>query len=236
METNMPDISVKAERRSRKASTRITRHVLVCAPKGGVGKTTISRSLLVCGAQAGLTILGVDLDPQRGLTNWAERREATRRILPDVAAVPAIHKRFSTWQPTRFHEGGPDLVVIDTPPSLGDFSVDVLRICELMDFVVIPLQPSFDDWEQVATWMATLRGLGVRAVFQFNQTNPIYKSYSKLLGAAMKVGSVSPRPIPRLEAIHGFSDRGLTVHDAAGVRGADELGSVFDFVKLEIGL
>jgi len=233
----MLEMKVRSEGKPRKSSQVLARHVLICAPKGGVGKTTISRSLLVCGAQAGLRVSGIDLDPQRGLFNWSERREASRLLLPDIVPVPVRLGRFGDWAPSRpTRPGGPQLVILDTPPGIGEFSVDVLRLCERMDLVVVPLQPSFDDWEQVASWMTTLRGLGVRAAFQFNGSNPSYRSYAKLLGLAVRVGQVSPRPIPRLETINAFSDRGLTVHDAAGTRGADELSSVFDYVRMEIGL
>ena len=87
----MPDALAKAEPR-RSSARAIVRHILVCAPKGGVGKTTISRSLLVCGAHAGLKVHGVDLDPQRGLLNWAERREASRQLLPDIDVAGLDHK------------------------------------------------------------------------------------------------------------------------------------------------
>ena len=231
----MLDRLPKAEPR-RSSARGLARFILVCAPKGGVGKTTISRSLLVCGAHAGLNVLGVDLDPQRGLLNWADRREASRQLLPDITSIPVTGARFSNWQPSLIREDGPALVVVDTPPGLGEAGSDILQLCERVDLVLIPLQPSFDDWEQVASWMTTLRRMGVRAAFQFNQANVAYKSYSRLLGAAVRVGTVSPRPIPRLESIHGFSDRGLTVHDTALARGSDELASVFDFVRLEVGI
>ncbi|MFL5279799.1 MAG: AAA family ATPase [Rhodopila sp.] len=59
----------------------------MCSPKGGVGKTTITRCLLVAGAQAGLSVVGLDFDPQQSLGKWATRREKTRQALPSETFV-----------------------------------------------------------------------------------------------------------------------------------------------------
>ena len=50
--------------------------VVVAGLKGGCGKTTLTALLAVHAAQAGHRVAIMDTDPQQGLTNWFERREA----------------------------------------------------------------------------------------------------------------------------------------------------------------
>ena len=59
--------------------------IAVAMQKGGVGKSTLTRSLAVAGTTAGYNILALDMDTQQSMVQWADRR---------TSELPAV--RFST--------------------------------------------------------------------------------------------------------------------------------------------
>src|SRR3954447_9212075 len=50
------------------------RILLTTSPKGGVGKTGCSRNLAVAAAKSGRTVAVLDLDPQKSLSRWWQKR------------------------------------------------------------------------------------------------------------------------------------------------------------------
>jgi chromosome partitioning protein len=62
---------------------------VVIAPKGGVGKSTLTMSLLVSARKSGLSVLGVNMDPQATLNKWAIRRQNMIADNP-AADIPVI--------------------------------------------------------------------------------------------------------------------------------------------------
>src|SRR5215204_76802 len=61
------------------------RILLISSPKGGSGKSVLSRHMLVSAAQSGVRAIGLDFDRQQTLTKWAARRTRTREAFPDFA-------------------------------------------------------------------------------------------------------------------------------------------------------
>jgi Mrp family chromosome partitioning ATPase len=94
------------------------RILLISSPKGGSGKSVLSRHLLVIAAQAGIHAIGLDFDRQQTLAKWAARRIRTREAFPDfvntiVEAVP-----LQDWRGALRRTIGYQLAIIDTPPSV----------------------------------------------------------------------------------------------------------------------
>lgn len=50
------------------------RRIVLSAPKGGGGKTTLTRNLAAIAAHERLAVATADLDPQASLTIWSRRR------------------------------------------------------------------------------------------------------------------------------------------------------------------
>jgi chromosome partitioning protein len=71
------------------------RTITLVTQKGGTGKTTLAASLAVAAAQAGETVIALDLDPQGSLAAWGDSRSAETlavdRLASDrIGQLPAI--------------------------------------------------------------------------------------------------------------------------------------------------
>lgn len=133
--------------------------------KGGVGKTTLTRELGITLARAGKNVLLIDSDPQGNLTkslidhNGAGLYEAFEegkvdvvevkdrlRLLAGDSRLAALEKRY-LGDVDAYGKLGPileetkvfDLVLIDSPPSLGIMTLNGLAAA---DYFIIPLRPA----------------------------------------------------------------------------------------------
>jgi chromosome partitioning protein len=111
--------------------------VAFLSQKGGVGKSTLSRSLAVVGMDVGLRVMLADLDPQqRTLLRWANAR-SQHGVEPavEVAAFDHPEDALGSGRET-------DLLVLDLPGQLNDSFAGVAANAQL---VVQPTSPSIDD-------------------------------------------------------------------------------------------
>ena len=92
----MPD--AVARERAVEAMDARCRVLLISSPKGGSGKSVLSRHLLVSAAQAGVRAIGLDFDRQQTLTKWAARRARTREAFPDFAEAVVEPVTLQDWR------------------------------------------------------------------------------------------------------------------------------------------
>jgi chromosome partitioning protein len=114
--------------------------VAITMQKGGVGKSTLTRSLAVAASNAGFMTLALDMDLQQSTSQWSYRR--AEGSLPAVA--------FSTERDLPRHldrarTAGCDLVIIDTPPARSQEGPAAM---ERADLVLIPCTPTIESFEQ----------------------------------------------------------------------------------------
>jgi len=102
--------------------------IAMAARKGGCGKTTLTTHLAVAALQAGSRVKIIDLDPQATAAEWADGRgdDPPDVISTQPVRLPRVLEAIKT---------DTDLVIIDTPPSVGDAD---LRAMEHADLVLIP--------------------------------------------------------------------------------------------------
>jgi chromosome partitioning protein len=108
--------------------------------KGGVGKSTISRTLAVFFAQNGVKTCIVDTDlEQRTSTDWCTRRPETAVYVPvfPMTAIQNLSRDIKTHL-----DNGYQIVIIDGVPQLSESATKTIAIADLL---IIPLEPSFDD-------------------------------------------------------------------------------------------
>lgn len=137
--------------------------ITVAAIKGGTGKTTTAAALAQAAARAGKRVLCIDLDPQGDLTfsigadqnrpgvynllhgaPAAGLVQATPQGIDAIAAAPDLAtERTGPGSAMRLQSGlapiagGYSLVVIDTPPTMGETTYNALQAA---DGLLIPLE------------------------------------------------------------------------------------------------
>lgn len=208
--------------------------VVVAAPKGGVGKSTLTMGLLVSARKVGYVAVGVGMDPQNSLQRWSSFRERQRSTSQgaDLVEVPvtslSVHdyRRLLTMT-------GCDLVVVDTLPGVGEAINSIISLCELADVVLIPTSSSPMDVDQVVPFRKDIAGN--RSWFVLNAANRRTRSFQKAKFGMQAAGRVCPIEIPKLEAIPDQFLRGLTVSDK-GEPGSEDFAALWDFVRYELGL
>lgn len=141
--------------------------IALIAQKGGTGKTTVALSVAVAAAQAGLTTLVIDLDPQATACNWKDRRKQDNPLVID--AQPA--RLGSALE--KAEEGGVDLVLIDTPARSEQ---SALAAAKVADLVLIPCRPQAYDLETIPNTRELLALAGEKPAVAILNAVPAYGS------------------------------------------------------------
>ncbi len=125
--------------------------ITVAQRKGGAGKTTLACHLASAFRARGLSVFGLDLDPQRSFSTWARARGRAKpgedkfsyAEASGFAAIPAMRRGADF-----------DLCIIDTPPNTES---NVQRAIRAADLVLTPLQLSPLD---LAASLPTAQAIG----------------------------------------------------------------------------
>jgi chromosome partitioning protein len=118
--------------------------------KGGVGKSSLAIHMAVELSGRGCQVAIVDLDPQRSVMNWRNRREKGE---PHVAAAALTELGALVG---RLKAAGFDYVLLDLP---GRRAPSVSEGIRAADFVVIPTRPLDMDVEAAGETVATAQRL-----------------------------------------------------------------------------
>ncbi len=212
------------------------RVLLISSPKGGSGKSVISRHLLVSAAQSGIRAIGLDFDRQQTLAKWAARRARTREAFPDFADTAVEPAMLQDWRGALRRTEGYALAVLDTPPSVEDHLPAIDGLGEAADLVLVPAVCTQDDVESVTPWVRALASKGYRCSVVLNRANRRTTSYARMRGALVRAGPVCPTELPQLEDIHMPSTKGLTLLDYSKSRGIAPFEEIWAYVRREVSL
>lgn len=174
------------------------RTIVVASRKGGAAKSTLTRHLAVEIERVSGKAAMVDADPMQGLTGWWKARSADTPILIDggagLSAAIATARRL-----------GVDVLLIDTPPSVGEVVAEAVA---LADLVVIPVLPSADDLRAVGSTVDLAKRARKPLVFVICRVKPRVKLTGQAAIVLSQYGTVAPTLI---------ADR--TVYAASGTDG-----------------
>lgn len=212
------------------------RVLLISSPKGGSGKSVLSRHLLVSAAQTGIRVIGLDFDRQQTLTKWAARRARTREAFSDFADTVVEPVTLPDWRGALRRTEGYQLAVLDTPPSVEDHLPAIEALSEAADLILVPAVCTQDDVDSVAPWIRALAEKGFRCSVVLNRANRRTTSYARMRGMLVKAGSVCPIELPQLEDIHVPASKGLTLLDYSKSRGIEPFEEIWAYVRREMGL
>ncbi|MCW2241850.1 ParA family protein [Azospirillum canadense] len=213
------------------ALQRAIKRVLITSPKGGCGKTELTKNLAVAAAMAGFNVAVADFDRQKTLKKWWERR-------PDSLATQIELYEGQMASPREVYQvTDHDLLIIDTPPGVEDHPEQIKALITAADYVLVPSQPSISDTESVAAWMGFVRTLGRPGAFVLNRIN---KSATKSLDIAKrdlnKAGLLCPIEVPQYTDFDNAARLGVSVLEVRGMSGADDIQAVWHFLRNQLGL
>ena len=160
----------------------MTKIVLVSSPKGGSGKSVVTRHLLVAAAQDGQRVIGIDFDRQGTIDKWGKRRQAVRSKMPEFIDVPIIGAQLQDWRGGLSYAKGYDLAVIDTPPSVEDHMAAITGLAQAADVVVVPCACTQDDVDSIAPWIDVLNQVTNNTVVVLNRANRRTNSFVRFRG------------------------------------------------------
>jgi chromosome partitioning protein len=209
--------------------------ILLSSPKGGCGKSSLSRNILVLAAQAGCKVVGLDLDAQGTLRTWADRRARVRASIPQLTDVPVLAATLGEWRfALEEARKQADVVVIDTPPSIELNLNAIVSLAGEADLILIPCTPTQDDIDSVGPWMSRLLGFGANAVFVMNRANRRTKSFTAIRAKLLSAGPVCPVEIPLLEEIPLAAGKGLGVMDLTRPASGETFEGLWSYVAREV--
>jgi len=144
--------------------------IALVTQKGGSGKTTIAASLAVAAAEAGETVIALDLDAQGSLMAWGNDRDA------DTPAVDQIDSerlaRLSELLDS-LKAAGMTLCILDCPGIASTASNLAMKAADLC---LLPARPTLMDIRASKTTVQTLMGLARPFAFVLNQCPPHHNS------------------------------------------------------------
>jgi chromosome partitioning protein len=207
--------------------------IVVTSPKGGAGKGTVSQAVAVSAAMEGLRVGMLDYDPQGSTTKWAKRRATIEGIAP-------IAVKAGSWDGVKADLKAAmaeyDVVLVDTPTSVEEHIEEIDLLLRKASYILVPTGPQWTDRESTVPWMTTIRGRTGKAAFVLNRVNRQTRTLKAAKIHLMSTGKLVPLEIPLYEDIGTNPEFGLSAVDVAGARGQAELGSVWSFLKSELGL
>lgn len=174
---------VNVQASKREAMT--TMDVLVLASgKGGVGKTTLAAHLAVAATDDGCgPVALIDTDPQASLADWWNEREAETPAFVNTTLDELPEKLAA------LSSDGYRLAIIDTPPSVTDHILTVVRAAT---FVLIPIKPSPHDLRAVGRTVDIVEKAGAAFGFVVTQAKTNAVLTAQAVAALSEYGAVAP--------------------------------------------
>lgn len=190
--------------------------------KGGAGKSTCAAHLAVEAARSGLKVILIDMDPQKTLETWWQKRADEDISLLDTSCVE-LESKISTLSTKGF-----DLCVIDTPGDVSDNAVAGIKVSDL---VVIPSKPTAPDLGAIGrTINLVSEDLVKPFVFVVTQAVTNSKSTFQASSALSSFGPIAPSSISnRVSYQRAMGEGSSAVFSDKGAQ--EEISSVWEFVK-----
>ena len=165
----------------------------------------------------------IDADPQGSLSAWWNRREADRPVF-----VAATLKQLQAQLTDLAATGDVDLVIIDTPPALGE---TIIQVGAVADLILIPVRPSPHDLHAVGATVDLVENLGRPLAFVVNGATARTRIAAEAAVALSQHGRVAPVTMHhRTDFASSMTDGRTVMELAAESRSALEVAELWKYV------
>lgn len=204
--------------------------VAIVSPKGGSGKSTLTRNLAAAATGDGVEVAVIDADAQGTSAEWARVRGGAEDAppVPGYTADPGTAARSAA-------SAGARLVLVDTPTAIEKDPDGFKALVLAAAMVVIPTQALPDDVRSVETIMRAVQALGRPAMYALNRVKPRVKETDGARLRLIRSGDVAAAAIPDSVDVVRAMANGYGVTEVGG-RGADEIAALWQEVRRRIGL
>lgn len=189
--------------------------------KGGAGKSTCAAHLAVAATNSGLKAILIDMDPQKTLEGWWQKREEDTPVLVETTAVdlPISIEKLKTQ--------GFDICIIDTPGDSGDFTRAGIMAADL---VIIPSKPTPPDLSAIGRTISLVEENKKKFAFVITQGIVRTKATLQALSVLSQFGSVAPAPISNRTAYASAMGAGKSAGDFDKIA-EEEINQVWGFIR-----
>jgi chromosome partitioning protein len=201
-----------------------TKVISIVNRKGGAGKSTCAAHIALEAAKANLKTILIDLDPQKTLEHWWNKREDANPYMADVTASD-VEQKLAFINDNNF-----DLCIIDTP---GDTSPNSIAGIRHADLILIPSKPTAPDLTAIGRTIAMIKEHGKPFCFVLTQTIPRTHAALQASSILSEFGPVAPTSLgSRISYANA-----MNVGESAGQfdkNAADELSGLWEFVHKKL--
>lgn len=192
--------------------------------KGGAGKSTCAAHLALESVASGMKTILIDMDPQKTLEMWWDKRTDENPFLIDTTANN-LQASIDTLREKAF-----DLCIIDTP---GDASQNAIAGIKVADLVIIPSKPTAPDLAAIGRTISMVEESG--KAFAFVITQGIIRAKATLQAASVlsQFGAVAPSVISNRTAYANAMGLGSSAC-FLDKQAEEEIRQVWNFVKARL--
>ena len=189
--------------------------------KGGAGKSTCAAHLAVAATNSGLKAILIDMDPQKTLEGWWQKRVEDTPLLVETTAVDLPNSI------DKLRTQGFDICIIDTPGDSGDFTRAGIMAADL---VIIPSKPTPPDLSAIGRTISLVEENKKKFAFVITQGIVRTKATLQALSVLSQFGAVAPAPISNRTAYASAMGAGKSAGDFDKIV-EEEINQVWEFIK-----
>jgi chromosome partitioning protein len=207
----------------------------VSSSKGGSTKTTTVRNLAVAAAHHGLRVCTVNLDAQPTLTTWVCNRRGVPGA-PEIAHQTMSAKGCIDKIRALVTEGGFHLILVDTPPGVESYPVELRMLIRESDFVVLTTQQANADLDSVTEWSKTIRREEVQFTFLLGRTSRQQRNFDAAKARLNDEGDLCPFDVRAAASVDDSDKLGIGNMEIRGDRCGEDFRGVWGYVAKKLGL
>ncbi|WP_010304023.1 ParA family protein [Candidatus Odyssella thessalonicensis] len=189
--------------------------------KGGAGKSTCAAHLAVEAVKLGIKTILIDMDPQKTLEGWWQKRSEENPYLIEASA-PDLENVIEKLRNNNF-----DLCIIDTP---GDASINALSGMKVADLIVIPSKPTAPDLTAIGRTISMVEESKISYVFVITQGIIRAKATLQAASVLSQFGAVAPAVISNRTSYATAMGIGSSAVET-DKQAAEEISQVWEFIK-----